>query len=737
MKMALQGINTNYGPGVRSGNTAHERPLIRLISNDEMDKAEAEKEEARRQAEESNNSPLISSLAGHIRSAYTVAINAKTIVSERMLQCLRQREGVYEADILDLIEKANGTKIYMLLTDTKCQALEAWLNDIMIPSGERPYSIEPTPIPDIPPNIAAKAKFMFVQDYFGRVQMQAQQDGVPFDLSMIDQEDFQEAKNRFEKDLLNLIREQAKEDADELELYIDDELVEGGWYTKLSEFLYDFATYPTAFMEGPIYRRRQVLKWVPVEGEMRSELNVVEKTVPEYDRISPYYVYPSPSSKSLQDGNLCVRRRFSRSDLEVLRGVEGYDADIIDIILDKYANGYREYLAYDTEIEDLHDRPQESIDPEGNIDGVKFWGNVQGMMLREWGLSIEKIPDPYREYPIVAYMVGNYVFGAKINPHPLGRRNIYSASFRKKNDSVWGKAVPELMRDVQNMCNSLARAICNNAALAAGIQVYQLVDLIPPECARTDIYPGKIWEFSSEKIKSAGQKPIEFFQPLLIAHQLMNLYNEFFQQGSEVTGIPAYIYGNQKIGGAGQTASGLSMLMNAAAKGLRNAAKNIDVGVISPSIEEHWLMLMLSRPDLAKGDTKIQARASDYLIQQEALQMRRTEFLNATENQIDMQIIGIDGRAELLRENAKSLKINPEKIVPSRENMISTMVEQQVQEIVTKLSQILNIPPEQIVQALQAPAPRQGQQGGRQQPRTREQDVAGNPIAGQAVRQFN
>jgi hypothetical protein len=724
--------------GVQTGNTPSNRPLVRMISNDEMDKVEAKKEETRRQAEETNNSPLISSLAGHIRAAYTAAINARTIVSERMLKCLRQREGKYEADIAALIEKSNGTSIYMLLTDTKCQALEAWLNDIMIPSGERPYSIEPTPVPDIPPNLVAKAQSMFLQDYFGRVQMQAQQEGVQFDPSMVDQEDFQEAVDRFKKDLLNMIREQAKEDADDLELHIDDELVEGGWYKKLSEFIYDFATYPTAFMEGPTYRRREVLDWVPVEGEMRSELNVIEKIVPEYDRISPHHVYPSPSSKSLQEGNLCVRRRFSRSDLDILRGVEGYDANTIDIILDQYANGYREYLAYDTEIEDLHDRPQESMDPEGHIDGVKFWGNVQGKMLLEWGLPVEKVPDPFREYPIVAYMVGNYVFGAKLNPHPLGRRNIYSASFRKKNDSVWGKAVPELMRDVQNMCNSLARSICNNAALAAGIQVYQLVDLIPPECARTDIYPGKIWEFSSEKIKAAGQKPIEFFQPQLIAHQLMSLYNEFFQQGSEVTGIPAYIYGNQNIGGAGKTASGLSMLMNAAAKGLRNAAKNIDDGVISPSIEEHWLMLMLSRPDLAKGDTEIKARASDYLVQQEALQMRRAEFLSATNNQVDMEIMGIDGRAALLRENAKALKMPPDKIIPSREDMISTHVEQQMQEMIGKLSQVLNIPPEQLIQALQAPTPRQGQQGGQQQQRPRELDVAGNPMAGQAVRQqFN
>lgn len=717
--------------GLQTEKVYKDRPLIRRETNEDIEA----REEAQRQAETVQNSPVISSLAGHIRSAFSIAVTDRSVVSERLIQCLRQREGIYDADTRKLIKEQNGTDIYMMLTDIKCRALESWLKDIMIPSGERPYSIEPTPVPDIPPQLAKKAQDAFLQDYFGRVQAQAAQAGEKFDPKMIDQEDFTEAVERFKKDLIKVINEQAKTDADSLEIEIDDELREGGWYKVLSELIIDFSTYPTCFMEGPLYRRRQVMEWEPVEGSMKSELRIVEKIVKEYERIRPFDVYPSPGSKSLQDGNLCLRKRYSRHDLDILRGVDGFDANGINLVLKQYANGYREFIAWDTEIEDLHDRPGETTDPEGHIDCIKFFGNVQGFMLREWGLSVEQIPDPFREYPVVAYMVGSYVIGARINSHPLGRRNVYSASFRKKNDSVWGKGVPELMRDIQKMCNSLARAICNNAAIASGPQVWQYVDLIPAECDKEDIYPWKLWQFSSEKVTAAGQKPMDFYQPPLVVDKLLRLYDYFFKQGSEVTGIPSYIYGNEATGGAAKTASGLSMLMNAASKGLRNAASNLDDGVISSSVEEHWLTVMLTRPDLAKGDTKIIARASEYLIQQEALQMRRTEFLNATANQIDMQIIGLDGRRNLLRENAKSLKINPDKIVPTREDMISTQVEQQVQQIIGKLSAVLNVPPEQLVAALQAPVPGQG--GGGQQPNPRELDVAGNLPAGQEVRQFN
>lgn len=705
------------------------RSLIRRETNEDIEA----REEAQRKTEEVQNSLPVSSLAGHIRSAFTIAVTDRSTVTERMLSCLRQREGKYNAEQLEIINASNGTKLFMMLTDIKCQALESWMKDIMIPSGERPYSIEPTPVPDVPPQIAQKALQVFLQDYLRRVQSQLPP-GQEFNMSMVDQEDFNSALEMFEKDLVKAIKERAKEDADSLEDFVDDELREGGWYKVLSEFINDFATYPTAFIEGPLHRRRSVLHWDPIEGTVMSELRVVEKTVKEYERIPPFNVYPSPGSKSLQDGNLCVKKRYNRADLTALIGVDGFDANTINIVLKQYANGYREHLAYDTEIEDLHDRPGAQTDPEGHIDGVKFWGNVQGFKLREWGMTVGQIPDPFKEYPIVAYMIGSYVIGARLNPHPLGRRNIYSASFRKKNDSVWGKAVPELMKDIQQLCNSAARAICDNSAIASGPQIWQYVDLIPVECDRTSIYPWKIWEFSIEKIKAAGQKPMEFYQPTLITGQLLEVYDYFFKQGSEVTGIPAYIYGNEGIGGAGKTASGLSMLMNAAAKGLRNAASNIDEGVISPSIEEHWLTVMLMRPDLAKGDCKIVARASEYLVQQEVLQMRRNEFLQTTGNPIDMQIIGLDGRRELLRENAKSLKMNPDKIVPSRKDMISTRVEEQVKQVIGKLSAVLNIPPEQLIAVLQAPVSQSGQQ---QQPgRPRELDAAGNPMAGQEVRQF-
>ena len=106
-------------------------------------------DEQRRDAELANNQPVIQGLATHIRRAWTLARTAKlTTVEPRMLQSLRQRRGEYDPDVLAQIREQGGTEIYMMLTSNKCRAASAWMRDVL----QNPWSIEPTPLPDLPPD---------------------------------------------------------------------------------------------------------------------------------------------------------------------------------------------------------------------------------------------------------------------------------------------------------------------------------------------------------------------------------------------------------------------------------------------------------------------------------------------------------------------------------------------------------------------------------------------------------
>jgi hypothetical protein len=82
-------------------------------------------------------------------------------------------------------------------------------------------------------------------------------------------------------------------------------------------------------------------------------------------------------------------------------------------------------------------------------------------------------------------------------------------------------------------------------------------------------------------------------------------------------------------------------------------------------------------PEL-KGDAQIVARGVSSVLAKEAAQVRRNEFLAATANPIDMQIMGLDGRATLLRETVKQLDVHPDDVVPPPQRL---RVQQQLQQM--------------------------------------------------------
>jgi len=68
-----------------------------------------------------------------------------------------------------------------------------------------------------------------------------------------------------------------------------------------------------------------------------------------------------------------------------------------------------------------------------------------------------------------------------------------------------------------------------------------------------------------------------------------------------------------------------------------------------------------------KGDLDIMPRGAINLANKEQMNVRRIEFLTATANEIDMEIMGKEGRATVLREVAKGLQMPVDDIIPSKE----------------------------------------------------------------------
>ena len=207
----------------------------------------------------------------------------------------------------------------------------------------------------------------------------------------------------------------------------------------------------------------------------------------------------------------------------------------------------------------------------------------------------------------------------------------------------------------------------NNTAIASGPQVEVHKDRLDGTEDIEELYPWKVWKTISDPL-GHNREAVHFYQPNILTDSLMRVFNFFFGQAGEQIGVPAYEAGvGNAAGGAGKTAHGLSMLMTAASKIMKDAIVAIDSNVIKPTVKNTWIDVLLYDDVDYRGDINVVARASEYLIVAEQLQARRNEWLMATNNPVDLEIITMPNRAKVLRESAKTLKLNDDVVPPQIE----------------------------------------------------------------------
>lgn len=549
-------------------------------------------------------------------------------------------------------ELLDENAIYVGLTNLKVRAFRSWVSDILLNSEDKPWTIKPSPLPDLPEDIEDVVIDRMIEELQGE----------GFEGTIVDRLTTLKRIAKIHVDRVS------KEAASKMEDTIHDQLTEGGWRQAFDGFIDDLGTYPAAIIKGPVVEYVARPRWNGSKVEVKME--------PTYRvrRVSPYDFFPSPDSTNAHDGlYLVLRERMTRQQLLGAVNIPGFSEPAIRNMVAEHPTGWAwsDSGVTDAGIGD-GSTPSETDtsgmsmtnaeDTGGLYHVVVYYGKVTGELLEEHGLKGLDIQDTYEAE---VWCSGKHVIRAVLNPYIAGKRPFYVTSFDKRIGSIWGNGLPHLLHDVQRVANAAARSLVKNMAFASGpIGEYDAGRLSMEE-GIAEMQPFRMYAVDSDPITPSNMPAFRFHNVPTHTRELMGVYDRFIREADDISGVPAYVLGNPDVAGAGRTLGGLSLLMGNAAKGIKKVISQVDKDVIEPLIEAYTLMNLQYNPDeTIKFDTNVVARGSVGLLQRELSQARAVEVLQTLVPFVQTGDVPREGLQIVLRDVIRGLGYSVDEVIP-------------------------------------------------------------------------
>ena len=652
-------------------------PLVRTVSNAQMDAAEARQREQGMGVQP--DTQQYRGLEGYIRTQYDMMVRHRNTVggwSDRLLAALRAFNGQYDPTKLAEIRKFGGSEVYARLTAAKCRGASSLLRDVYL-GAERPWGLTPPSDPAVPDHVLQSIEKLVqaeVQSAMvgappvpdpnappGSPPVQPAIPGKMPDPTQIEDRIFQ---------LMESARDAAKVHAREQttisEEKIDEILTQGNFYGAFAEFLTDMPVFPFGCIKGPTVRMVMDVKW---QGRQ-----AVQERRPRlwWEHVSPFDLWWTPGVANIEDAQMIHRIRVTRTDLNDLIGLPGYNSTNIRAVLENYGRqGFIEnWDSTDATRAVLESRENPVYNMSNLITTLEFHGNVQGRMLLEYGFTPQEIQDDLKDYAIQAWLIGAYLIKVQLSPSPRRRHPFFITSFEKVPSTPVGNGIPDIISDLQEVANASLRSVVNNMSISSGPQVVINEDRLAGDNNSDELYPWKRWRTLNPAVAGTTEPAVSFFQPQSNAQEHLGVFNAFYGLADDMSAIPKYLSGNSPGGGAGRTASGLAMLMGNASKILQTVCANIDRDVMSPLLRNLLdLVLMSDSSGLLSGEEEVMPKGVVVAVQRETMRQRQLEFLQLTNNPTDLQIMGPKRRANVLRSVSQGIGLDGDDVVPTKEEL--------------------------------------------------------------------
>lgn len=223
--------------------------MLLVKNNEQLNQEERDSAINDRAATETaeGESKLNSSLMGILRNRWSDSLKAKRDIEIQFFRNKDQANCVYSAKKLTAITEVGGSDVYIGITETKNRHAKAWIRDALFQPGQHCWNVEPTPSPEVPPELMDAVQKKFVSQTMNEINTQASATGMQPDMGMAIQTiqgALPDLQNAIKSEMKSIVWEKSREMAIE----VDDILTEGGWYEALDESIPDIVEYGTGII---------------------------------------------------------------------------------------------------------------------------------------------------------------------------------------------------------------------------------------------------------------------------------------------------------------------------------------------------------------------------------------------------------------------------------------------------------------------------------------------------------
>jgi hypothetical protein len=576
----------------------------------------------------------------------------------RWLRAYRNYRGLYSPEVQ--FTEAEKSRVFIKVTKTKTLAAYGQIVDVLFANNAFPITIDPTELPDgvvedahfdpkLPKEIADRdinvSPYGFREDGrklpAGATARSLQEKLGPLTKEL---EGLDNLKEGVGKTPTAITFSPAMIAAKKMQKKIHDQLEESSANKHLRSTAFEMALFGTGVMKGPFAVDKEYPNW-----EDDGTYNPTIKTVPQVSHVSVWNFYPDPDAANMDDAQYVIERhKLSRTQLRALRKRPFFRSKVIEEAIAMGENYTKEYWE-----DDLSDyAPEHGID---RFEVLEYWGTIDTQMLIDNEVDIPSELKEADELQANVWICNGKLIRMVLNPFKPTRIPYMAAPYELNPYSFFGVGIAENMDDTQTLMNGFMRMAVDNAVMSGNLLIeIDETNLVPGQ--DLSVYPGKVFR------RQGGAPGQAIFGTKFpnVSQENLQLFDKARVLADESTGFPSFAHGQTGVSGVGRTASGISMLMNAASGGVKNVIKNVDDYLLRPLGEGLFQFNMQFDFDKSiKGDLEVKARGTESLMANEVRSQRLMQFLQIASSPALAPFAKFQ---YIIREIAKSLELDPDKV---------------------------------------------------------------------------